>query len=315
MTVVTAAAAAQQHDVVVADNEYSVLTKKEILDELQLTDSKLETVEVMIEKEVQIRVELALLEADAAAKLKAAEEAIRNAKSVFNEANFMQEAMSGGNKKANNSAVYAIAQMIAIAENETIAENEPVEDKRADSVHEAPSTGENERKEISGDAPDSNVAIESTEQDDSEVVEEDLATSPSDDKAVDDAVDADEIDNDVEDIDESDDATSKTSNSSKKLEENKEVSEIPVDDESNDDNEEDIMISRTFSILTTASVSDDNKNDNSSVIEGTLRLLITKIDECRANLTDPNSSLEEQTDAAQMMTQFAKTAKALKKAV
>jgi len=443
-----------------------VLTKKEMLDELQLTDSKLEAVEVMIEKEVQIRIEIALLEADAAAKMKAAEEAIRRAKSFLNEANTMQEARSGGNNnnkseiKANTTAVDAIAQMIAIAEKETVAENEPVEDGRADSVHhEAPSTRKDKREEISGqdeereensstesidkeldclqaslstenvvaqeemsdigsppsiirqtslhentdeaaevatevvedtethsaevaettaiqvkfkepqpkriteyfkpkpeisperpkpervvekcaaaptidavetgevlvkevedteettdenvegDAPDSNVAIESAEQDDSEVVEEDLATSPSEDKAVDDADDADEIDTDVEDIDESDDATSKTSNSLKKLEENKEV-----DDKSNNANEEEISISRTFSMLTTASVSDDNNNDNFDGIEGTMILLLTKIDECRAKLTDPSSSLDEQTAAAQLMTQFAKTAKAFKKA-
>ena len=56
-----------------------------------------------------------------------------------------------------------------------------------------------------------------------------------------------------------------------------------------------------------------SKNNNDG-IDSTLELLYTKIEECRTKLMDPNSSMDDQTDAAQLMTQYAKSAQALKRA-
>ena len=53
---------------------------------------------------------------------------------------------------------------------------------------------------------------------------------------------------------------------------------------------------------------------NNDGIDSTLELLYTKIEECRTKLMDPNSSMDDQTDAAQLMTQYAKSAQALKRA-
>ena len=49
-------------------------------------------------------------------------------------------------------------------------------------------------------------------------------------------------------------------------------------------------------------------------IDSTLELLYTKIEECRTKLMDPSSSMDDQTAAAQLMTQYAKSARALKRA-
>ena len=53
---------------------------------------------------------------------------------------------------------------------------------------------------------------------------------------------------------------------------------------------------------------------NNDGIDSTLELLYTKIEDCRTKLMDPNSSMDDQTDAAQLMTQYAKSAQALKRA-
>ncbi|OEU18331.1 hypothetical protein FRACYDRAFT_217139, partial [Fragilariopsis cylindrus CCMP1102] len=50
---------------------------------------------------------------------------------------------------------------------------------------------------------------------------------------------------------------------------------------------------------------------NNDGIDSTLELLYTKIEDCRTKLMDPNSSMDDQTDAAQLMTQYAKSAQAL----
>merc|ERR1740130_1324136 len=55
-------------------------------------------------------------------------------------------------------------------------------------------------------------------------------------------------------------------------------------------------------------------NNDDDGIDSTLELLYTKIEECRTKLMDPNSSMDDQTDAAQLMTQYAKSAQALKRA-
>jgi hypothetical protein len=61
-----------------------------------------------------------------------------------------------------------------------------------------------------------------------------------------------------------------------------------------------------------------DKNNTTSMnndgIDSTLELLYTKIEECRTKLMDPNSSMNDQTAAAQLMTQYAKSAQALKRA-
>jgi len=50
-------------------------------------------------------------------------------------------------------------------------------------------------------------------------------------------------------------------------------------------------------------------------IDGTLESLYNKIEECRAKLMDPVSTMDEQTAAAQLMTKYAKSAQALKKTI
>ena len=352
------------------DDKASVLTKKEILSELKLTESEFETVDHFIEKEVQIRLEIALLEADAQAKMKAAEEAIANAKLVLAESNTALQNKTSGNSKdiiTDKCAIDAIAQMISIAEKEVVAET--VEE------HAVSSTAEDEREEISGKEEEgeregiknsstegidreSNENVAAAEEipvgpptivrqtDKKEVLqinkitgyfkpkpkpkvvrerpkpEREVVDSNDDVAAIDKAEEEQEDTEDEEDeeyyTDEADDATSKTSNSSKKLKPNKD--ELPVDDNVNDEanDEANNQVEASFSILTLdddkSYDNDDNDNDAFSGIEGTVLLLKSKVDECQAKLMDPSSSLEELTVAAQLMTQYAKTTKALKNA-
>mmetsp|Transcript_22311 Transcript_22311/g.53063 ORF Transcript_22311/g.53063 Transcript_22311/m.53063 type:complete len:277 (-) Transcript_22311:249-1079(-) len=64
--------------------EKEVETREAVYQELQLTKSKAEKIDSMVDREVQLRLELALLEADATAKKLAADEALRNAMNALN---------------------------------------------------------------------------------------------------------------------------------------------------------------------------------------------------------------------------------------
>eukprot|EP00537_Pseudo-nitzschia_pungens_P003061 CAMPEP_0172379108 /NCGR_PEP_ID=MMETSP1060-20121228/69763_1 /TAXON_ID=37318 /ORGANISM="Pseudo-nitzschia pungens, Strain cf. cingulata" /LENGTH=404 /DNA_ID=CAMNT_0013106843 /DNA_START=399 /DNA_END=1613 /DNA_ORIENTATION=+ len=98
---------------------------------------------------------------------------------------------------------------------------------------------------------------------------------------------------------EPDDATSKTSNSSKPVEK---TDEAPTGADS---------IEAGPPSLTPALSTLSSKTGQPKCLEDTLLVLESKIEECRMVLMDPNSSLEEQTRSTTLMTQYAKSAKAL----
>lgn len=57
------------------------------------------------------------------------------------------------------------------------------------------------------------------------------------------------------------------------------------------------------------------RSSHVNTMEDTLDTLMSKIQECTAIITDPDATMQEQLDAAQLVSQYAKTAKAFQNAI
>jgi len=63
----------------------------------------------------------------------------------------------------------------------------------------------------------------------------------------------------------------------------------------------------------TATIAEDEPpQTTTNTVAETLEVLVAKIEECRQTLLDPNATIEAQTNAAQLMVQYARSTKALK---
>jgi hypothetical protein len=261
-------------------------------DKLLSANAKLEAVQIMLE--------ISKLEAEAEAKAKAAEIAILNAKLALKEANEGEYIIQQGTGKDSKDAdiTDSIEKIIANAESQIIIETTDV---RADSAHKASFNDEDRREEnsIVDDGIDCSPAPSLNDREFDSLPAPVSSTNESDTTAeamptiinlVDYIIDMVDPPSIIRQSSAPSPSPESSALESYDLEQNSPLEALEEGDDTNK-----------------ASYTNDG-------IDSTLELLYTKIEECRTKLMDPSSSMDDQTAAAQLMTQYAKSARALKRA-
>lgn len=274
-----------------ADPPPAEKNKADMFSALELTESKLEKVETIIEDEVQLRLQIRMLEIDAIAKKDAAEKALAAALGALNDItdalpSDMEEEEQPKPRlqlKLNESSVKgkvdAISAIISDAEKEAAVEattaSEPPAIVSPPAIVRQTKVPE-ETEEVPDDATPkaSNEEIRPEGTKTAEPATRTTATNPRDVK--------------LEII---------TSN----------LSAMTSMDEG-------FISPRSNSITSPRSV-DDIKKSYSQTMEDTLEAMVIKIEECAETLRSPTASTQEQIAAAGLAAQYAKTVKAFQNAL
>jgi hypothetical protein len=269
-----------------------------------------ENVESMIEKEAQLRLQITNLEVEAAAKKQAAEKAIQEAMHALNEVNNInnsisqqqQEQSKDNTSKSINGTIDAIAQMIKIAEKEAATNNvAPGEGREV--------TGSPYEHIIDKELAAAAAAAVSSTNTNFNTTSAAAAAAAEEGRP--------EIESPPLIVRQTDFLPSTTTNDNNN---NNDDSDPKPDPESNDLR----VVTSNLSMESTIGYGygydyqqyNTNKNtDRSDTMEGTLDTLMSKIEDCTAILTDPESTMEEQVEAAHLARQYAKAAKALHNAM
>jgi hypothetical protein len=292
----------QTVDVSVEESNIDPATRS-VEEKLRIANAKLEAVQIMLE--------ISKLEAEA--KAKAAEVAILKAKLALKEAKEGANTRQGaGNGNKDTGITESIERIIANAESQIIIENTDI---RADSAHEASFNDEDRREEnsiVDGGidcalAPSLNDSeFDGLPAPPSLVYESDTSEAMP---IIINLVNPPSIIRQSSVPSPSPESPEKSALESCGLEQTSPL-------EASEKKQEDGDTNRAKYTKSKPEQSDENniRSKNNDGIDSTLEFLYTKIEECRTKLMDPNSSMDDQTAAAQLMTQYAKSAQALKKA-
>ena len=288
--------------------------------EPKLTDPE---VKAAIEREVQLRVQIAMLEKEAEAKKKAAEKAVRDATAALNEvkqekSNSVDVPEVSGKEGSSEADIDAIAQVIRTAESMA---SEAGDDATDDPVATSPDP------ETSAAAP----AVSTTRTEDRiEESREDKVPSPPTivRKSEGDAFPNTQNATVKSKASAESDTTQHTSNMSKREEALQTTLRVVTSNLSNLESSGDPTSpshQETWEALqaVTSNLSmedptehmqgEEDTDNKQATIEDTLAALLTKINECTQVLADRSASAEEKVEAAKLAATYAKTANALRK--
>jgi len=296
--------------------------KADFFSSLELTESRLEKVETIIENEVQLRLQIRLLEIDAIAKKDAAEKALAAALSALNQItdalpSDMEEEQPQSqlplksNENSVQGKVDAISVIISTAEKEAVAEDD-------DDNNDNPA-GKEEESDVQVQVQAEVGAVETEIVETRTTSELPVIVSPP---AI---VRQTEVPEETDKL--PDDATPKASNEETCPEETPKKETITTTNprefklevitsnlSAMTSIDEGIISPRSYSITSPRSV-DDIKKSYSQTMEDTLEAMVIKIEECAETIRSPAASMEDQIAAAGLAAQYAKTVKAFQNAL